>query len=137
VKMPVRQYRLDEIADGVVAAIATPDGGGRGNAAIVRLNGQTLVFDTGMTPQAGEELCEVAETLGPVRWVVNSHWHADHIRGNQAFGDAEIVATTRTKELIMTRGAEQVAEHKATDFERIIRLASRGRRAACGARQVV
>jgi glyoxylase-like metal-dependent hydrolase (beta-lactamase superfamily II) len=67
----------------VEGAIATPDGGGRGNAAIVRIDGGTLVFDTGMTPQAGAELRRAAERLAPVRWVVNSHWHGDHIRGTR------------------------------------------------------
>jgi cyclase len=113
----VQHYRIEEIADGVLAAIAKPAGGGRANAAIVRLDGRTLVFDTGMTPQAGEELRDAAERLGPVDWVVNSHWHGDHIRGNQAFADAEIVATRRTKELIETRAAEQLAEQKAFDWE--------------------
>lgn len=113
----MEHYRLEEIADDVVAAIATPRGGGRGNAAIVRLDGQTLVFDTGMTPQAGAELREAAERLGRVRWVVNSHWHGDHVRGNQAFEGVEIVATARTKELIETRAAEQLAAQQAMDFE--------------------
>jgi glyoxylase-like metal-dependent hydrolase (beta-lactamase superfamily II) len=116
----VEHYRLEEIADGVLAAIARPTGGGRANAAIVRLDRETLVFDTGMTPQAGEELREAAQRLGRVRWVVNSHWHGDHIRGNQAFADAEIVATSRTKELIETRAAEQLAEQKATDFDALL-----------------
>ena len=108
-------YRFQDIANGVVAAVATPGGGGRGNSAIVRIGRAALVFDTGMTPQAGEELRQAAERLGPVRWVVNSHWHGDHIRGNQAFPEAEIVATSRTKELIETRAAAQVAEQKALD----------------------
>ena len=82
-------YRLEEIADDVVAAIARADRGGRANAGIVRLGDRTLVFDTGMTPQAGAELREAAERLGPIGWVVNSHFHGDHVRGNQAFGDAE------------------------------------------------
>lgn len=113
----MEHYRIEEIADGVLAAIARPDGGGRGNAAIVRVEGPTtLVFDTGMTPQAGHELREAAERLGPVAWVVNSHWHGDHIRGNQMFADAEIVATDRTKELIATRAARALADHKALDF---------------------
>lgn len=110
-------YRLEEVADGVLAAIATPDGGGRGNAAIVRLDRGTLVFDTGMTPQAGEELRVAAERLGPVRLVVNSHWHGDHIRGNQAFPGAQILATVRTKELIETRAAEQLAAQQALDWD--------------------
>lgn len=113
----MEHYRLVEVADGVVAAIAWAAGGGRGNAAIVRLDGRTVVFDTGMTPQAGEELRGAAERLGPVGWVVNSHWHGDHIRGNQAFPDVEILATVRTKELIETRAAEQLAEQKALDWD--------------------
>jgi cyclase len=116
----VAHYRLEEIANGVVAAIATPEGGGRGNAAIVRLDRDVLVFDTGMTPQAGAELREAGQRLGRVRWVVNSHWHGDHVRGNQAFDDAEILATARTKELIETRAAEQLAEQKATDFDSVL-----------------
>jgi cyclase len=113
----VQHYRFEEIADGVLAAIARPEGGARGNAGIVRLDGHTVVFDTGLTPQAGDELREAAERLEPVGWVVNSHWHGDHIRGNQAFPEAEIVATARTKELIETRAAERLAEHRAFDFE--------------------
>jgi cyclase len=113
----VQHYRLEEIGDGMVAAIATPDGGGRGNAAILRLGARTVVFDTGMTPQAGDELRAAAELVAPVGWVVNSHWHGDHIRGNQAFADVPIIATARTKELIETRAAEQLAEQKSFDFD--------------------
>jgi len=113
----VAHYRLLEVADGVHAAIDVPGGGAAGNAAIVDLGGSTLVFDTGMTPQAGAELRRAAEEVAPVSVVVNSHWHADHIRGNQAFPGTEIVATTRTKELIETRGIERLAEHKAFDVE--------------------
>lgn len=116
----MEHYLLDGVADGVFAAIATSGGGGRGNAAIVQLDGGTLVFDTGMTPQAGNELRSLAERSGPVRWVVNSHWHADHVRGNQAFTGAEIVATARTKGLIETRAAEQLAERQATDFAELL-----------------
>jgi cyclase len=116
----VDHYRLDEVADGVLAAIAAPAGGGRGNAAIIEIDGESLVFDTGMTPQAGRELRQAAEPLGPVTWVVNSHWHGDHIRGNQAFADVEIVSTVRTKELIETRAANQLAEQKAFDFAALL-----------------
>jgi Metallo-beta-lactamase superfamily len=73
----VAHYRLLEVADGVHAAIDVPGGGAAGNAAIVDLWGTTLVFDTGMTPQAGAELRRAAEEVAPVSVVVNSHWHAD------------------------------------------------------------
>jgi glyoxylase-like metal-dependent hydrolase (beta-lactamase superfamily II) len=44
-----------------------------------------------------------------VRWVANSHWHGDHVRGNQVFEDATIVSTRATRELIATRDAERLA----------------------------
>jgi len=110
-------YSFEPVADGVLAAIHRPGGGGVGNAAIVDLGRTTLVFDTGMTPQAGAELRAAAEELAPVAVVVNSHFHADHVRGNQAFENVEIVATGRTQELIETRGAERLAEHQAMDAD--------------------
>ncbi|WP_246199929.1 MBL fold metallo-hydrolase [Salirhabdus euzebyi] len=43
-----------------------------------------MVFDTFNTQQASEDLKMIAEkaTNNQVTWVVNSHWHGDHIRGN-------------------------------------------------------
>jgi cyclase len=116
----VEHYRLDPVAEGVVAAIALPGGGGVGNAAIVDLGGSTLVFDTGMTPQAGAELRGAAERIAPIATVVNSHYHGDHVRGNQAFPGVEIVGTTRTGELLETRGAERLAQQRELDSEAYI-----------------
>jgi len=82
-----------------------------GNAGLVDLGDGTLVFDTFWAPAAARGLAEAAERLGlgPVRIVVNSHWHADHVRGNQVFEAATIVSTGRTRELVATRGQERLA----------------------------
>jgi cyclase len=97
-------FRLEQVAEGAWAAIADSDLAA-GNAGIVDLGGETLVFDTSWTPAAARELAG----RGPVRWVVNSHWHGDHVRGNQVFEEATIVSTRRTRELIATRDAERLA----------------------------
>jgi cyclase len=97
-------FRLEQVADGAWAAIADSDLAA-GNAGVVDLGGETLVFDTSWTPAAARELA----ARGPVRWVVNSHWHGDHVRGNQVFAEATIVSTRRTRELIATRDAERLA----------------------------
>ena len=112
----MRHARLAEVAQGAWAVIALPDRGAVGNAGIVDLGGEALVFDTHFAPGAARELRAAAEQLaGPVRTVVNSHWHPDHVRGNGSFPDATVLATTRTRELMATRGEERLRELKDWD----------------------
>lgn len=100
-------FRLEEIADGVHAAVATDDGFGLCNAAIVDLGGSTLVFDAMLTLEAGEALAHTARRLTgrPVDLLVNSHYHGDHVRGNAAVGAQHIVSTHRVRELVLERAA--------------------------------
>jgi cyclase len=97
-----KYFHLQQIADGVHAAIVVKGSGALGNAGIVDLGERTLVFDTFFTPQAAAELRQAAEQLysRPVSLVVNSHWHMDHIGGNQVFAEAEIIAAEKTREFI-------------------------------------
>lgn len=56
------------------------------NIGVVRGSDAMLVVDTRADlRQADELLVELAELGRPVRWVVNSHWHFDHVFGNQRF----------------------------------------------------
>jgi glyoxylase-like metal-dependent hydrolase (beta-lactamase superfamily II) len=68
-----------------------------------------LVVDTRSThAEADEVRAELAERFGlPVRWVVNTHWHWDHVFGNSRFADAEIWGHLRTREVLLTRGDEE------------------------------
>jgi cyclase len=104
----------EQVADGVRAAIATPGQAAVGNAAIVDLGEETLVVDTHVTPAAGRELRAAS---GPARWVLNTHWHADHVLGNGEFPEAMIIATTRTKELMATIGADRLEQRRAESGE--------------------
>ncbi len=99
-------FRLETLDDGLFAAVATEDGFGLCNAAIVDLGGTTLVFDAMLTPHAGEALGRAAERLTgrPVGLLVNSHYHGDHVRGNAAVGAAHVVSTARVRDLIVERG---------------------------------
>ncbi|HEU5439130.1 MAG TPA: MBL fold metallo-hydrolase [Ktedonobacterales bacterium] len=109
-----RHFTLQPIAEGVYAAIARDGAGAMSNAGIVDLGDRTLVFDTFMTPQAAEDLCAAAEALigHPIAYVVNSHWHDDHVRGNQAFPNAEIAATDRTSLLMATKTPESAERYR-------------------------
>jgi cyclase len=106
-----RHFRLEMLAPGVYAAIASELGEAISNAGIVDLGDQVLVFDTFLTPNAGRDLRLAAEeiTQRPVTQVINSHYHNDHIRGNQAFLEqVEILTTRETDCLIKTKGMEEL-----------------------------
>src|SRR5512137_1203789 len=103
-----RHFHLERLADGVSAAINSEEGWAICNAGIIDLGDRTLVYDTFTSPQAASDLRDAAEYLTgrPARMVVNSHYHNDHIWGNQAFGpEVDIISTTKTRELIITEGA--------------------------------
>lgn len=95
-------FSLEEVAPGAWVALAGTTGACVSNAGIIDLGDRTLVFDTFITPTAGEDLRSAAEALTgrAVSTVVNSHHHGDHVQGNQAFSGADIVSTARTIELI-------------------------------------
>jgi glyoxylase-like metal-dependent hydrolase (beta-lactamase superfamily II) len=96
---------ITKIADGVYAAVYSefrmdPV---EGNSLIVIGSDGVLVLDSGRTPHAARVIIgEIRKlTALPVRHLVNSHWHDDHIFGNQAYVDAfpgiEIIAHRQTR----------------------------------------
>jgi cyclase len=95
-----------KLAPGVWAVYASRDGAAFGNAAVIDLGEQTLVFDTFLTPQAGRDLHDFAEAVtGRVpELVVNSHYHNDHTWGNQAFPEAHILSSEVTRQQMAMRG---------------------------------
>jgi cyclase len=102
------QYRFSELAEGVVFAEASVGGTALSNSGIVDLGGSSFVFDTGLTLHAARELVRAAPILtgGPVTLSANSHWHMDHLLGNQLFASRPIYATRRTVEILLERRAE-------------------------------
>lgn len=56
-----------------------------------------LVYDTHLSVAHARKIRAFLDRLGPKRIrVVLSHWHLDHIAGNEAFADCEIIAHERT-----------------------------------------
>ena len=106
-----RHFNLEQLADGVYAAIHAKEGWAICNAGIIDLGDRTLVYDSFMSPQAAIDLNRAAETLTgrPVHTLINSHPHNDHMWGNQAFGpDVDILSSTRTRELIISEGPLEI-----------------------------
>ena len=98
------------LADGVYAAIHKEGGSAICNAGLVDLGGRLLVFDTFLTPQAAEELYQFAldQFNQAPQLVINSHYHNDHIWGNQVFiKEAQIISSTKTYQQCNTLGLEE------------------------------
>jgi cyclase len=93
-------FTIQKIADGVYAGIALDGGYAICNTGIIDLGDQTLVFDTTANRRAALDLKASAETLTGRRTsaVVLSHAHRDHVRGNQWFPGARLIATEKTRE---------------------------------------
>jgi glyoxylase-like metal-dependent hydrolase (beta-lactamase superfamily II) len=117
-----RHFNLEQLADGVYAAINSKEGWAICNAGIIDLGDRTLVYDAFISPQAASDLRAAAEHLTnrPVHTVIDSHYHNDHIWGNQAFSaDTDIISTAKTRELILTEGAKEIQGCKEVIQQRL------------------
>src|SRR5262245_16599588 len=115
-------FQLHQLADGVFAAIHQEGGAAQSNAGIIDLGDQILIFDTFIAPAAAADLREAVEALfsRPVSVLINSHYHNDHIWGNQAFpSDVPIISTIKTRELITTLGGDEHRWFAAHSRERL------------------
>jgi len=110
-----KHFQLQRLADGVYAAVASEEGYAICNAGIVDTGDRTVVFDTFISPDPAKDLLRAAKRLTPqnaIR-VVNSHYHNDHIRGNQVFPpNVDILSTATTLEGIAHKEPEEITWEK-------------------------
>lgn len=105
-------FEVVKVAEGVYAAIRREPPGLTVNANCVFIINEddVVVVDTTLTPGSARETLAALRKLTnkPVRYVVNTHWHDDHIMGNQvyreAFPGAEFVAHAETLRYLPTTG---------------------------------
>ena len=78
-------FDVTQVANGVYAVIAKP--GIASNGAFIVGQDDVVVVDTHLRPSwARETIAEIKKvTDKPVRYVINTHWHRDHVQGNQAY----------------------------------------------------
>ena len=117
-----KHFTLYQLAAGVFAAVAVSGGAAVSNAGIIDLGGRTLIFDTFMTPEAARDLRLAAQQLTgrDPELVINSHYHNDHIWGNQVFKPQSlIISTAQTLKLIQTQGQVELKDAHETSAGRV------------------
>ncbi len=117
-----RHFSLQELADGVYAAIATDGAAAICNAGLIDLGSEVVIYDTFLTPIAANDLLQSARSLfGRKKLiVVNSHFHNDHTWGNQVFANKSwMVSSSHTRELMAENCPQEVEWFKANLDRRV------------------
>lgn len=117
-----KHFSIEPLAEGVYAAIHTEGGAAICNAGLIELGGLLVVFDTFLTPQAAKDLRQFSiNTFSRVpELVINSHYHNDHVWGNQVFaGEAQIISSVRTRQLFDTEGKEELKWYTAHSAQQL------------------
>ncbi len=105
-------FELVKLAEGVYVARRTEPPGltVNGNSVFIVNEEDVVVVDATLTPGTAKEGLAALRRLTdkPVRYVVNTHWHDDHVMGNvayrEAFPGADFIAHENTREYLPTAG---------------------------------
>ena len=110
------EYTLTPISDGIYSFIAPESDSGvvQSNCTLIIGNDSVLLVDSGQFPSLAQRMVADTRKLTPkpVRYLVNTHWHFDHVWGNATFRDAypglAIISTEFTRELVESEGPKTI-----------------------------
>ncbi|MCR8642584.1 MBL fold metallo-hydrolase [Paenibacillus sp. N1-5-1-14] len=113
-----QHFHIEQVLEGIYVAIVKESSGAIANVGFIDLGESILVFDSFNTQQAAQELRdEIMKLTGkPITHLLNSHWHGDHIRGNQVFHDVTIVSSKQTAQLMQEIHPARI-ERQQSDLE--------------------
>ncbi len=102
-------FDVQRVADGVYALIRKDPPGLMvdGNSLVIVNDEDVVVVDA---PEASKEMLAAIRTLTgkPIRYVINTHWHDDHVIGNQVYRDAfpgvEFIAHEAVRDYLPRQG---------------------------------
>lgn len=105
--------RRERIAEDIF--VFTSDLYAQVTAGVVLTDEGAIVIDTLPFPQETAELKEFVQRHNQhgVRYVINTHHHADHIYGNYLFPEADLLAHERCRRTLLRHGQRGLDEAKA------------------------
>jgi glyoxylase-like metal-dependent hydrolase (beta-lactamase superfamily II) len=86
-------FTIKHLGNNVYAAIDGPKGGSGSNSGFVIGDDGVAVIDTFVNPEAAKQLLGEIQKLTklPVKFVINTHYHLDHVAGNGVFAETGAV----------------------------------------------
>jgi cyclase len=126
-------FRYEELGAGAFAAVVNLEvpSYAFANSLVIIGTSQVLVVDTQQNPQAAAALlAEIRRrTSLPIGWVVNTHWHGDHVFGNGVYRAADertrIIAHPLTRDSIRIAGSRAILEQREQARQSAARLRAR------------
>jgi glyoxylase-like metal-dependent hydrolase (beta-lactamase superfamily II) len=115
-------FNLFELTDGIYAAISKNDSDAFTSAGIFDLGNFLIIFDTYMYPGGAHDLYSAAKELCDKEpsFIINSHFHGDHVFGNYAFPDnIPIISTSITVKHIKEAVFDQLKHFQRTAEEEL------------------
>jgi glyoxylase-like metal-dependent hydrolase (beta-lactamase superfamily II) len=105
-------YHVEQLADGIFAIVRHDPiaFANNANSVVIIGNDDVVVVDAQYTRAATLQTLAAIRRLTPkpVRFVINTHWHDDHVAGNQVYRDSfpavEFIAHEATREDLVTLG---------------------------------
>lgn len=109
------------LADGVYALLRRdpPDDAAIANVMVIVNERDVVVVDATLTPSSTAAVVAAIRRLSPlpVRYVINTHWHDDHILGNSvyrdAFPDVEFIGHPFTRQQVLDTVAPALEKNRA------------------------
>ena len=85
------------------------------SAVVVTTPDGAVVIDTLPFPEETKEIQEFARRRCPrgIRYVINTHHHADHVYGSYLFPEAELIAHRQCRDILLKVGEASLAQAKA------------------------
>lgn len=103
-------HRFQKITEGIYYATASGTMSVGANSPVFVSGTEAIVIDSGTSPAAGRALVQDVKAITdkPVKFVIDSHYHYDHLFGNQVFGpDVQIIGHDHTRERLKANTLEQ------------------------------
>ncbi|MFN8571418.1 MAG: MBL fold metallo-hydrolase [Gemmatimonadaceae bacterium] len=127
--IPPDPYKVEELAPGVFAIVrdVRSRGVADSNVLFIINDEDVVVVDANIYPASARQvIAEIRKrTNRPVRFVVNTHWHDDHVMGNavyqQAFPGVAFIAHPVTRDSLLHEVAPSLVKNTTQEYPAAIK----------------